>query len=225
MFELQGVTFSYPKSSEVFSDVSFSIKPGGFFIFKGEECSGKTTLLYILCGLLLPTKGKLLKSFSASKKKRYLLGASNQILKEVAFISSLDSLVPHLTVQENILFPYVLQKSDKESHIRHADEALQWLGIKRLTNKYPERLSKADKILVLLARAILCKPKCIMIDEPMRDLSVEKQQYILSFLSTLNKNGITIVVTDNSRFKFTEGKGEVFSLRSQKIISGDICAT
>ena len=144
-------------------DVSFSVPKGEYVAIVGESGSGKSTLLNMIGALDTPTSGKVLIDgkdiFSMNDKKLTVFRRRN-----IGFIFQAFNLVPELTVEQNIIFPVLLdyQKPDK----KYLEELLTVLNLKERRNHLPSQLSGGQQQRVAIGRALITRPSLILADEP-----------------------------------------------------------
>ena len=177
-------------------DVSFSVPKGEYVAIVGESGSGKSTLLNMIGALDTPTSGKVLIDgkdiFSMNDKKLTVFRRRN-----IGFIFQAFNLVPELTVEQNIIFPVLLdyQKPDK----KYLEELLAVLNLKERRNHLPSQLSGGQQQRVAIARAVVANPKLILADEPTGNLDSKNGKEVMELLNELNKEGTTIVMVTHSQ--------------------------
>lgn len=144
-------------------NVSFSVPKGEFVAVVGESGSGKSTLLNMLGALDNPTSGKVLidgkDTFSMKERELTVFRRRN-----IGFIFQAFNLIPELTVEQNILFPVLLdyQKPDK----KYLEELLSVLNLKGRRSHLPGQLSGGQQQRVAIGRALFTRPSLILADEP-----------------------------------------------------------
>ena len=142
-------------------DVSFALEKGEFAAVVGESGSGKTTLLNCIGGLDTPTSGKVLLDgqdiFSMKENKRTVFRRQN-----IGFIFQNFQLVPELDVEQNIIFPLLLdyQKPDKQ----RVEEILEVLGLTDRRHHLPGQLSGGQQQRVAIGRALIMRPMLVLAD-------------------------------------------------------------
>jgi len=147
----------------------------------GASGSGKTTLMRMLAGLEAPTGGTLQLNedvlFSSTE------GANVPThLREVAYVFQDVRLFPHLTVSENILYGPKLAKDDRAAQFQ---DLMQLFDLEPLLSVYPQTLSGGEAQRVGIARALMCNPKLLLLDEPLASLDQALKDRILPYLDQL----------------------------------------
>lgn len=144
-------------------NVSFSVPKGEYVAIVGESGSGKSTLLNMIGALDTPTSGKVMIDgkdiFSMNDRKLTVFRRRN-----IGFIFQAFNLVPELTVEQNIIFPVLLdyQKPDK----KYLEELLTVLNLQERRNHLPSQLSGGQQQRVAIGRALITRPSLILADEP-----------------------------------------------------------
>ena len=167
--------------------VSFEVQEGEFFGLLGPNGAGKTTLISILAGLARATQGQVLvhghnvqSDYAAARR---LLGVVPQ---ELVFD-------PFFTVRESLKIQsgyFGVKKNDD-----WIDELLDSLGLTDKANANMRQLSGGMKRRVLVAQALVHKPRVIVLDEPTAGVDVELRQTLWQFIAKLNKQGHTALLT------------------------------
>ena len=178
-------------------DVSFSVQKGEYVAIVGESGSGKSTLLNMIGALDTPTSGKVLiggkDTFSMSDRKLTVFRRRN-----IGFIFQAFNLIPELTVEQNIIFPMLLdyQKSDT----KYLEELLMVLNLKERRNHLPSQLSGGQQQRVAIGRALITRPSLILADEPTGNLDSQNTSEVIALLKEASKKyEQTIVMITHSR--------------------------
>lgn len=191
---------------QVLKDISFSVEKGEFVAIMGPSGSGKTTLLNVLSSIDTISGG------SVEVDGNEINKLSNKKLanfrkKQLGFIFQDYSVLPTLTVKENIMLPLSVQKIQKYEMEQNYKEVTEALGINDLGNKYPSEISGGQQQRTAAARAFVHKPNIIFADEPTGALDSKSAQDLLNRLEDMNKqfNSTIIMVThDPSAASFAE---------------------
>ncbi len=203
---LKNVTKSYPGDGETVnavSGVSLSVSQGEFVSIVGHSGSGKTTLLSLIGGIVRPTSGGVLFEggdiFSLNSDELSAYRA-----EKIGFMFQFASLLPMLTVKENLILPTlfseVRRKGADGSRQNKAEKLIRMVGLGDKLNSYPAQLSGGQQRRVAIARAFMNDPAVILADEPTGDLDEETEQDMMDFFSSMNRSeGITfLMVTHNT---------------------------
>lgn len=188
-------------------DVSFSVPKGEYVAVVGESGSGKSTLLNMIGALDTPTTGKVLIDgkdiFAMDERKLTVFRRRN-----IGFIFQAFNLVPELTVEQNIIFPVLLdyQKPDK----KYLEELLAVLNLKERRNHLPSQLSGGQQQRVAIARALALKPDILCFDEPTSALDPEMVGEVLQVIKSLVKTGMTTVIVTHEMGFAKEVSDRVF---------------
>ena len=164
---------------EALKDACFSLQKGEFAAVVGESGSGKSTLLNCVGGLDTPTAGKVLLDgqdlFAMKENKRTVFRRQN-----IGFIFQSFQLIPELNVEQNIIFPILLdyQKPDK----RRVDEILEVLGLTERRHHLPGQLSGGQQQRVAIGRALIMRPMLVLADEPTGNLDSKNSQDVMDLL-------------------------------------------
>ncbi|MBU0484440.1 MAG: ABC transporter ATP-binding protein [Proteobacteria bacterium] len=195
-------------------NVNLSVSRGDFVIILGHSGSGKTTLLSLIGGLTSPNSGQVTingtENWAQTDEE-----LSNMRNRTIGFIFQFGSLIPTLTVLENVLLP--LSFSDNPSGDRElALKLLGDVGLKDKTNVFPSQLSGGQQRRVAIARAFINRPAIILADEPTGDLDEETEKEILTIFRKYNqeKNTTFMVVTHNRVLATTQINPRIFGMRS-----------
>ena len=178
----------------VLKGIDLKIEEGEFVAIMGRSCAGKSTLLYQLSLLDIPTEGKV----KIGKKDMFKLSQAQKTkyrLKNMGFIFQDYALIPELTATENVMMPLLMQGEDVAKAKWRSIQKLISLGLKDQVNNLPSQLSGGEQQRVSVARAIVHDPKIIFADEPTANLDGKSAENIIDILESLSKkNKHTIVM-------------------------------
>jgi len=179
-------------------DATFTINKGEFVVVLGHSGSGKTTLLSLIGGLTNPDMGDVMIGgvHNWQQSDKDLSKMRNTI---IGFIFQFASLIPSLTVIENMLLPLTFGRGGSVS-MNEAEELLGKIGLLNKKNVFPAQLSGGQQRRVAIARAFMNNPDIILADEPTGDLDEETESDILALFREYNARGTTFVVVTHNRF-------------------------
>ena len=150
-------------NTKVIKELDLHIKDGEFFTFVGPSGCGKSTILNMVAGLEDITDGTI--KFDGK--------AVNELSpkeRDVAMVFQSYALYPHMTVHENIAFPLVMKKINRDIIKTEVERIADLLGLYDLLKRRPRELSGGQRQRVALGRAIIRKPKVFLMDEPLSNL-------------------------------------------------------
>lgn len=178
-------------------NVSFSIKKGEYVAIVGESGSGKSTLLNIIGALDTPTSGNV----KVAGKDIYSLNDSQLTIfrrRNIGFIFQNFNLIPELTVEQNIIFPVLLDYRNPDK--KYLEELLTILNLKERRHHLPSQLSGGQQQRVAIGRALFTHPSLILADEPTGNLDTKNSSEVITLLrDTARKYKQTIVMITHSQ--------------------------
>jgi multiple sugar transport system ATP-binding protein len=171
-------------------DSTFTVDDGSFVVMLGPSGCGKTTTLRMIAGLELPTSGRILLDGEDVTMKRARE-------RDIAFVFQLFALYPHMNVRKNIGFPLLAQGVSTSEIRSRVDEVAKLLRIDHLLNRSVSGLAGGDRQRVALGRAIIRRPKCFLMDEPLGTLDAEFRDLMVHELRDLHTRigATTVYVT------------------------------
>lgn len=200
LLEVKGLSKTYGSGEaavKALKDVSFNVPKGEFVAVVGESGSGKSTLLNMIGALDTPTNGKVFIDskdiFAMKDGKRTIFRRRN-----IGFIFQAFNLIPELTVEQNIIFPVLLdyQKPDK----RYLEELLTALNLKDRRNHLPSELSGGQQQRVAIGRALITRSALILADEPTGNLDTQNSSEVIALLKEASrKYEQTIILITHNR--------------------------
>ncbi|HWT74192.1 MAG TPA: ABC transporter ATP-binding protein [Mobilitalea sp.] len=202
VIEIQELNKTYENDDvkvEVIKNLNLDIYKGEFVSIMGPSGSGKSTLLYLMGGLEKPTAG----AIKIGKKALHLMKDSQESemrRKSIGFVFQFYNLVPHLTVEENILLPVLLNGGKKKDYKERLQHLIEVVGLKEKRKSYPTRLSGGQQQRVAIARALINNPDIILADEPIGNLDSKTGTEIMELFRKINKDeGKTVIQVTHSK--------------------------
>ncbi len=164
---------------QALKNATFSVSKGEFLAVVGESGSGKSTLLNMIGALDTPTSGKVYidgnEIFSMKDEELTVFRRRN-----VGFIFQSFNLIPELTVEQNIAFPVLLDRSKPDR--AYLDELLTVLNLKERRHHLPGQLSGGQQQRVAIGRALFTRPALILADEPTGNLDSGNSREVIALL-------------------------------------------
>ena len=201
VIEVKNVNRSFQNGKEiahVLKDINLSVEQGEFVSIMGPSGGGKSTLLYLLGGLDMPSSGTVkINDIDLSKlKDKELCKLRNE---EVGFVFQFYNLVPNLNVEDNIALPLMIAEKNRSDYKDKLDECLRIIGMEDKRKLTPRELSGGQQQRVAIARALVFDPKIIFLDEPIGNLDSKTGLKIMELFREINqKYGKTIVQVTHS---------------------------
>lgn len=200
---LLGVSKSYPgASSPALHPTDLAIGQGEFFSILGPSGSGKTTTLRLIAGFERPDAGDVM---LAGEVVTHL--PPNK--RDVNTVFQNYALFPHLSVAENVAYPLVMRKVPPAERGPRVKEALRLVEMVGFDARLPHQLSGGQRQRIALARALIGRPKVLLLDEPLGALDLRLRQQMQHVLTSLQVQlGITFVYV-------THDQGEALSMSNR----------
>jgi len=195
MLTLKGVYYQYEKSQKpILSDIEYCFEQGKMYAIEGPSGCGKTTLLSLIAGLDVPTKGNILYEEKALSKIGY-----DSYRRKIGIVFQSYNLIPYMTPMQNVITGLEISKSDGNLRVI-AREALQSVGLKQEEiNRVCLKLSGGQQQRVAIARAIAKKADLILADEPTGNLDEERADEITQLLYALSQKGHCVICVTHSK--------------------------
>ena len=200
LLEVRNISKTYGRGEtavHALKHASFTVPKGEFVAVVGESGSGKSTLLNLIGALDTPTSGRVFidgQDIFAMKESSLTVFRR----RNIGFVFQSFNLIPELSVEQNILFPVLLdyQKPDR----RYLEELLTVLGLKERRRHLPGQLSGGQQQRVAIGRALIPRPSLILADEPTGNLDTRNTSEVIALLKEASRlYEQTIVMITHSR--------------------------
>ncbi len=197
-------------------DFDLSIKKGEFVFVIGASGSGKSTLIKMLYREEKPDKGEIIiggiNVAKLKNRKVYILR------RKLGVVFQDFKLLPKLTVYENVAFALEVFAWDKKEIYKRVMQVLDLVGLKHKVRQYPDQLSGGEQQRVVIARAIVNKPKLLICDEPTGNLDPDTSMEIMKVLEEINNMGTTIIMATHDRDIVNRMKKRVIVIEEGKLV-------
>lgn len=213
MIKLESINKSYEGRDHVLNNLTATFPTGTLSLLYGRSGSGKTTLLNCISGVEPLQTGSvtidstILSNLTDDDKATFRLN-------HIGIIYQFFNLLPSLTVKENILLPATVLKQNQQDYLT---ELAQRFEIDHLLSKWPHTLSGGECQRVAICRALICKPKIILADEPTGNLDIRNRDIVMKYLKDLaNTQGLCLIIAthDQELHSFSDA---IWSLRSGQL--------
>jgi spermidine/putrescine transport system ATP-binding protein len=183
-------------------DLSLSIAEGEFYSLLGPSGCGKTTTLRVIAGFEQPTSGKVYLDHD-------MVNGVPPNLRNVNTVFQNYAIFPHLNVYENVAYPLKIKKRPKDEISRRVNESLDMVSMLGFEDRFSNQLSGGQRQRIALARALILKPRVLLLDEPLGALDLQLRQQMQGVLKRLQRElGITFIYV-------THDQGEALTMSDQ----------
>lgn len=197
LIRVSDVQKTYKTGTVALYDFNLSIKKGEFVFVIGASGSGKSTLIKMLYREEKPDKGSIIiGGINVAKLKNIKVYV---LRRKLGVVFQDFKLLPKLTVYENVAFAMEVLGYDKKEIRKRVLEVLDLVGLKNKVRQYPDQLSGGEQQRVVIARAIVNKPKLLICDEPTGNLDPDTSMEIMKVLEQINAMGTTIIMATHDR--------------------------
>ncbi|MDE5592311.1 MAG: LPS export ABC transporter ATP-binding protein [Helicobacter sp.] len=182
------------KKNKIVSNISIEVKSGEIIGLLGPNGAGKTTSFYMICGLLSPDSGEIFfndqKITHLSLHKRSLLG--------IGYLPQESSIFKDLSEEENLIIAAEICIKNQEERRERIEELLEEFNIEPIRNRKGINLSGGERRRVEIARALVKKPKFILLDEPFAGVDPIAILDIQNIIKKLLEFNIGVLITDHN---------------------------
>ncbi|MBR4420964.1 MAG: ATP-binding cassette domain-containing protein [Erysipelotrichaceae bacterium] len=192
MIELKNVSKKYKDGTHALHDVNMKINDGEFVYIMGPTGSGKSTLVKLLDGEEIPTKGKVIVSGidvgRLRRSKVYLYR------RKIGVVFQDYKLLPEKTVFENVAYALEILDTPRDKLRKRVREVLKLVDLSDKSNSKPDQLSGGQKQRTAIARALAKRPMIIIADEPTGNLDPQMTDEMVSLLEKINQEEKTTII-------------------------------
>jgi multiple sugar transport system ATP-binding protein len=228
---VENLNKSFSPKTQVVSDVSFTVADRAFLSLLGPSGCGKSTILRLIAGLEQPGSGKIVID---GQRINDLPPAE----RDIAMVFQSYALYPHMTCYENMAVSLRLRKLSDAEIKRRIDETAELLGVGELLARRPKQLSGGQRQRIALGRAIVRKPKVLLLDEPLSNLDAQLRErmrmelkklfiemgatviYVTHDQSEAMSMSDTIVVLKDGRLQQQGAPQEIYSTPANVFVAG-----
>jgi len=210
--KIENVSKSYNKTP-VIKAISLNIEKGERIVILGPSGCGKTTLLRMIAGFIHPDKGKLIiDGQTVADNGKCIIDPES---RQVGMVFQDLALWPHMTSYKNIEFGLKAKKVPKAEIRRRIDAIFEKVQMVQFRNAYPGELSGGQQQRIALARALVTRPKILLMDEPLSSLDTDLRQVLRREILRLQEElAITMIYV-------THDREEAFSLATRIVVMED----
>ena len=217
MITLKGVSKVYPPDVHGLKDISLHIEPGEFVCIVGSSGAGKTTLSRLLIAEERPTRGSItIGGWNITRiKKREI----PYLRRQIGVVFQDFKLLQKKTVWENVAFALEVSGESRRRIREIVPHVLKVVGLEEKAQRFPRQLSGGEQQRVVIARALVHRPKILLADEPTGNLDTINTNDIIEVLKKINAFGSTVVLVTHNREVVNALKSRVITLANGRIVS------
>ncbi|ASM74905.1 MULTISPECIES: ABC transporter ATP-binding protein [Roseobacteraceae] len=219
LIDMRGVDKQFGNGTVAVRDMSLTIGQGEFVSFLGPSGCGKSTALKMISGLLSVSAGSI--TVNGHRPGQSSDGS------DIGYVFQEATLMPWATVYDNVYLPLKLQGIGKVEGRARVEEALSMVGLANFAKSYPRELSGGMKMRVSIARAMVTKPKLLLMDEPFAALDeMSRTKLNDEVLSLWQSLGLTVIFVTHSVFEsvYLSSRVVVMAARPGRVVH-DIALT
>ena len=213
LLRVDGLSVFHGEAIHALRDVSFEVAEGEIASIIGANGAGKSTLMWTLVGLLKPRSGTI--TFNGRPVKPI---PHQAVASGIALVPERRRLFPNLTVRENLSLGGYL-RTDKEGVAR--DEAYVRTLFPVLQERFAQyagTLSGGEQQMVAIARALMSRPKLLLMDEPSLGLAPVLVQQVFDSIQEIARQGTTILLVEQNALKALEISARAYVLEVGRIV-------
>jgi NitT/TauT family transport system ATP-binding protein len=179
LLKLEAVRFAFPGWPPTVDGADLEVAAGAFHCLVGRSGCGKTTLLKLAAGLLVPNSGRVIFAGRA---------------QDIGFVFQVPNLLEWLRVIDNVLLPVSLHHRPRQEELARALQLLEQLGLREHADKRPRQLSGGQQSRVALARALILQPSLLLLDEPFAALdAITREELQRDLLAMCRQQRTTVL--------------------------------
>ncbi|OGY85428.1 MAG: cell division ATP-binding protein FtsE [Candidatus Kerfeldbacteria bacterium RIFOXYA2_FULL_38_24] len=196
MITFEHVSKVYPDGTVAAADLDFAIEPGEFVSIVGQSGAGKTTIARMIIAEEKPTEGKII---IGGWDISHIAASEIPVLRrQIGVVFQDFKLLKRKTVAENISFALEVCGAKRKKINKIVPQVLKIVGLEKKTNKFPDHLSGGEQQRVVIARALVHRPKILVADEPTGNLDTITAHEIIDLLLKINVLGTTVVLVTHN---------------------------
>ena len=220
MIRLKDVEMEYDNGTRAIRGISLAIEDGEFVFLVGPSGSGKSSIIKLLTGEVIPTAGRIMiNGFSVSN----ITDRQVPLMRRTLGIIFQDfRLIEKKTVYDNLAFVMRAVGASQKQIRERIPYVLDLVGLENKADSYPTELSGGEQQRVAIARALVNNPDTIIADEPTGNLDPERSLELMSLLVKINQLGTTVVVVTHAKDLVDRFGKRVVTIESGLVINDSV---
>lgn len=218
MISFERVSKRYEEGHDALREVSFHIAPDDLVFLTGHSGAGKSTLMRLIMLMDRPTRGKVLID------DRDLARIPNRGIpahrRDIGVVFQNHQLLMDRSVFDNVALPLVIRGYDHREIARRARAALDKVGLLTRERAMPVTLSGGEQQRVGIARAVVCRPKILLADEPTGNLDPELSAEVMRLFEQFSQVGVTVLIASHDLALISKLRHRILTLREGRLVQG-----
>ena len=182
------------KKTEILHGISLEVNSGEIVGLLGPNGAGKTTTFYTVCGLVSPSSGNVFFDDENITK----LPLHQRALRGIGYLPQESSIFKDLSVEDNLMLAAQIVTDDKKEQHKRVEDLLEVFNIEPIRQRKGVSLSGGERRRTEIARALVSKPKFLLLDEPFAGVDPIAVKDIQEIIHELTKIGIGVLITDHN---------------------------
>ena len=182
------------KKTQILHGISLEVNSGEIVGLLGPNGAGKTTTFYTVCGLVTPSSGEVYFDEENITK----LPLHQRALKGIGYLPQESSIFKDLSVEDNLMLAAQIVTDDKKEQHKRVEDLLEVFNIEPIRQRKGVSLSGGERRRTEIARALVSKPKFLLLDEPFAGVDPIAVKDIQEIIHELTKIGIGVLITDHN---------------------------
>ena len=217
LIEFRNVAKYYPGSVVALKDINLNIDAGEFVSIVGQSGTGKTTLVKLLIAEELSSEGRIIVGgWDVTRLKSREVPI---LRKQVGVVFQDFKLLPRKTVYENVAFAVEVSGESDEQVQSVVPHVLKIVGLEHKADRFPHELSGGEQQRVVIARALVHRPKILVADEPTGNLDSINTAEVIDILKKINQLDTTVILATHNKEVVNALKRRVVVMEKGSIVS------
>ena len=212
--EIKNITKTI-KKTQILNGISLEVNGGEIVGLLGPNGAGKTTTFYTVCGLVQPTSGEVyLDDVNITH-----LPLHKRALKGIGYLPQESSIFKDLSVEDNLMLAAQIVVADKGEQFKRVEELLAIFNIEPIRQRKGVSLSGGERRRTEIARALVSKPKFLLLDEPFAGVDPIAVKDIQEIIYQLTLRGIGVLITDHNVRETLEVCNRAYVMKSGSLLA------
>jgi cell division transport system ATP-binding protein len=218
MISFERVTKRYEEGHDALREVSFHIARDDLVFLTGHSGAGKSTLMRLIMLMDRPTRGKvLIDDRDLARVSKRGIPAHR---RDIGVVFQNHQLLMDRPVFDNVALPLVIRGYEHRETARRVRAALDKVGLLNRERAMPMTLSGGEQQRVGIARAVVCRPRILLADEPTGNLDPELSAEVMSLFEQFSQVGVTVLIASHDLALISRLRHRILTLSDGRLVQG-----